>query len=136
MIQERSGDMADDSLKEMTEKVKEFCEARDWDQFHNPKDLAIGLSTEANELLSIFRFQSPEQITAMFEDAGKREHIEDELADALFFILRFAQMNDIDLAKCLDRKIERNNEHYPVEKAKGSNLKYSDLEGLYTNGNE
>ncbi len=119
--------MADDTLDVMIEKVKVFCEARDWNQFHNPKDLAIGVSTESNELLSIFRFQSPEQVAAMFDDAKKREHIEDELADVLFFILRFAQMNDIDLVKCLNRKIEKNDEHYPVNKAKGSNLKYSDL---------
>ncbi len=116
-----------DSLQEMTEKVKEFCEARDWDQFHDPKDLAIGISTEANELLSIFRFQSDGQMQEIFEDPEKRAQVEEEAADTLFFLLRFAQMNGLDLAACLEQKLKRNEEKYPVEKVKGKNLKYTEL---------
>ncbi len=116
-----------DSLQEMTEKVKEFCEARDWDQFHDPKDLAIGISTEANELLSIFRFKSDEQMEEIFKDPDKLAHVEEEAADTLFFLLRFAQMNNLDLAECLEQKLQRNEEKYPVEKVKGKNLKYTEL---------
>lgn len=75
---------------EMQEMVKQFCEERDWSQFHNPKDLAIGISTEANELLDMFRFKSEEQMKAMMETPAKKEAIADELADTLYFILRFA----------------------------------------------
>lgn len=111
---------------ELQEIVKKFCDDRDWEQFHNPKDLAIGISTEANELLDMFRFKSEEQIKAMFENPFKKEDISDELADALYFILRFAQMNDIDLSEALVRKLKKNNEKYPVEKVAGKNLKYKE----------
>ena len=106
--------------------VKKFCDDRDWEQFHNPKDLAIGLSTEANELLSLFRFKNNEEMKAMFDNPVKREDIEDEAADVFFFLLRFAQMYDIDLEDALKRKIEKNNKKYSIEKFKGSNKKYSE----------
>jgi len=116
-----------DTIQEMTEKVKAFCEARDWDQYHDPKELSIGLSTEANELLSIFRFKSKEQMQAIFDDSQKRAHVEEEVADVFFFLLRFAQMNNLDLEECLDQKLERNEEKYPVDKVKGKNLKYTEI---------
>ncbi len=116
-----------DTLQNMIQKVQDFCEERDWDQFHNPKDLAIGISTEANELLGIFRFQSEEQMEELLKDENKRANVEEELADTLFFVLRFAQMNQMDLEDCLDRKLQKNQEKYPVEKAKGKNLKYTEM---------
>lgn len=119
--------MNDVTVKCLTDKVQKFCEDRDWDQFHNPKDLAIGISTEANELLDIFRFKSEEEMKAIIKDDKKKERVEDELADTLFFILRFAQMNQIDLGNILERKITKNNKKYPVEKIKGKNLKYTEL---------
>ena len=115
--------MNDFNVKELIDIIKNFCEERDWDPFHNPKDLAIGISTEANELLDIFRFKSDEQMIKLF-NSSKREDIEDELSDVFFFLLRFAQMNNIDLKEALLRKIAKNNQKYPVEKAKGSNEKY------------
>lgn len=121
--------MEETTIQELTDLVKNFCEERDWDQFHNPKDLAIGISTEANELLDIFRFQSEEQIQGFFKDPKHREHIEEEFADTFFMLLRFAQMNGLDIKKCLEQKILKNGKKYPVEKAKGSNLKYDELEG-------
>lgn len=119
--------MNDIRISELIEKVQRFCEERDWDQFHNPKDLAIGISTEANELLDIFRFKSDKEITEILEDESKREHVEEELADTLFFILRFAQMNFIDLEDILEKKIAKNAQKYPVEKIKGKNLKYTEI---------
>lgn len=115
------------TVKELMDKVQAFCAERDWDQFHNPKDLAIGISTEANELLDIFRFKSGEQMKELFEDADKSEHINEEIADTLFFILRFAQMNNIDLERALDNKLEKNERKYPVDKVKGKNLKYTEI---------
>ncbi len=116
-----------DTLQDMTQKVQDFCKERDWDQYHNPKDLAIGISTEAGELLDIFRFKSVEQSREAFEDAATREHIGEEMADVLFFLLRLAQKNDMDLAECLDDKLRKNAEKYPVSEAKGKNLKYTEL---------
>ena len=116
------------SIKVLKDKVQSFCEERDWDQFHNPKDLAIGISTEANELLDLFRFKSEEDMMNMLNDSVKRCSIEEELADTFFFILRFAQRNNMDLAEILYKKMKKNALKYPVEKAKGSNLKYTEYE--------
>jgi NTP pyrophosphatase (non-canonical NTP hydrolase) len=116
------------NLNDLINQVQRFCEARDWDQFHNPKDLAIGISTEANELLDIFRFKSEEQMKELFFNEDTKEHIEEEIADTLFFILRFAQMNGLDLNQCIQNKLEKNNKKYPVEKIKGKNLKYTELD--------
>jgi NTP pyrophosphatase (non-canonical NTP hydrolase) len=117
----------DVSIHELKKKVREFCEARDWDQFHGPKDLAIGVITEASELLEHFRFLSEEQALELFEDEKSKEDIEDELADVLFFLIRFSQRFDIDLERALYRKIEKSEKKYPVEKSKGSNRKYTKL---------
>lgn len=111
-------------LNELIDKIKTFCEERDWDKYHNPKDLAIGISTEAAELLDLFRFKNNEEIQETI--VNKREHIEDELADVLFFVLRFAQTNDIDLKKALDNKMAKNAVKYPVDKVKGNNKKYNE----------
>lgn len=113
------------TLEELKNEVKEFCEKRDWDQFHNPKELAIGISTEANELLQIFRFKSEEDMKKMME-SEKREEIEEELADVLYFVLRFAQMNYIDLSSAVLNKIEKNDKKYPADKVKGCNKKYNE----------
>jgi len=114
-------------IQELKEKIKEFCEARDWDQFHNAKDLAIALSIEASELLEIFRWKSPEEVEALFKNEKKKEDIEDELADVLYFLVRMAQLYDLDLSEALDKKMKKNEEKYPVEKAKGSNKKYNEF---------
>lgn len=119
--------LKDKTIGEMQNEIKAFCEERDWDQFHNPKDLAIGISTEANELLDIFRFHSDAETEKIFADPKKHEHIEEEIADTLFFVLRFAQMNNIDLPKALNDKLKKNAEKYPVEKSKGKNLKYTEI---------
>lgn len=113
------------TLSSLKELVQKFCEERDWDQFHDPKELAIGISTEANELLEIFRFQTKEQMRKQLSLEVSRTQIKDELADVFFFILRFAQMNDIDLSESLKKKISDNNLKYPVEKARGNNAKYN-----------
>lgn len=115
------------SIKNLKEIVRKFCEVRDWDQFHGPKDLAIGVITEAAELLEHFRFQSSEQAMALLNDPKARKEIEDELADVLFFLLRFAQRFDIDLSRALLNKIEIIEKKYPVNKAKGKNVKYTNL---------
>jgi len=108
----------DDSTKlnELKDLVKRFCEERNWNQFHNPKDLAIGMSTEANELLDLFLFKSDEEVKQMVNTPEKRAAIGSQLADILFFVLRFAQMNNFDLSDELARKMEKNKERYPVNK--------------------
>jgi NTP pyrophosphatase (non-canonical NTP hydrolase) len=108
-------------------KVQSFCAARDWDQFHSPDQLAIGLCTESAELLSLFRFKTHEQVQDMMNSPEGRARVSDELADAYFFLLRFSQMNRIDLSVALETKLFKNEAKYPVEKSKGKNLKYDEL---------
>ncbi len=95
------------SYEELSSKIKQFCEERDWDQFHNPKDLAIGLVTEASELLEIFRFKSPEEIAEILREPKEKTKIEDELADVLFFILRFSERFSIDLLTASEKNWRR-----------------------------
>jgi NTP pyrophosphatase (non-canonical NTP hydrolase) len=120
--------MPDDTtyIAELKSEVKRFCEARDWDRYHNAKDLAIGVSTEAGELLDLFRFKSPEEAGEMFRPGKHRNEIEDEMADVLFFLLRMAQRYDVDLATAFKAKMAGNERKYPVEKVKGLNKKYDE----------
>ncbi|SDH04043.1 nucleotide pyrophosphohydrolase [Desulfosporosinus hippei] len=117
----------DTTLSALKEIVKTFCVERDWDQFHNAKDLSIGIITESAELLDHFRFKSSSEIEEMFNDSIKKLKITEELSDVLFFVLRFAQMFDIDLTAELIRKIQINNAKYPIDKCKGSNKKHSEV---------
>lgn len=116
------------SIHELKEKVRAFCEDRDWDQFHNAKELAIGIVTEASELLEHFRFKSEEQVNNMFKNESKKQELTEEMADVLYFLVRLAQRYDIDLTTELDSKIKKNNEKYPVDKVKGCNKKYSEYD--------
>jgi len=104
------------TLAQVKSWVQKFCEARDWDPYHGPKDLAIGVVTEGSELLEIFRFVGEKDLPKMMQDQGVRAQIADELADSLYFILRFAQLYDFDLAQALSQKLEKNEKKYPVEK--------------------
>lgn len=113
-------------LEQLKEKVKAFCEERDWNKFHNPKELAIGISTEANELLQLFRFKSIEDMQEILS-TKKRVDVEEELADVFFFILRFAETCKIDLTTILFDKMDKNAKKYPLDKAKGSNKKYNEF---------
>jgi len=114
------------NIKQLKEMVKAFCEERDWDQYHNAKDLAIGIITEASELLEHFRFKSGKEVDDLFKDKFKKDEISEELADVLFFILRFAEKYHIDLSDELKKKLDKNVQKYPIEKAKGSNKKYTE----------
>ena len=114
-------------IHELKDKIKAFCDARDWDQFHNAKELAIALSIEASELLEIFRWKNEIEVVELFKDSKKKEDIEDEMADILYFLVRIAQRYDLDLSEALDRKMEKNEKRYPVEKAKGSSKKYNEF---------
>lgn len=113
------------TIADAKEMVKTFCEEREWGQFHDAKDLAIGISTEANELLQIFRFKSEGQVTDLLS-SDRRAEIEEELADVFYFVARFAQIYGIDLSDALERKIVKNEEKYPIDKVKGCNKKYNE----------
>jgi NTP pyrophosphatase (non-canonical NTP hydrolase) len=115
------------TISDLKERIRIFCEERDWDRYHNAKDLAIGIITEAAELLEHFRFKSNEESEALLNDPERRREIAQELADILYFVLRLAQRYEIDLSDELRAKLELNAARYPIDKAKGSNKKYSEL---------
>ena len=114
-------------IHELKDKIKKFCDDREWDQFHGAKELATALIIESAELLEHFRWKNDKEVEELLKDENKREEIGDEMADVLYFLIRLAQRYDIDLSEALDRKIEKNNKKYPVEKAKGSSKKYNEF---------
>lgn len=117
--------MNDATLSELTAQIRRFVEERDWAQFHTPKDLAIGLSTEAAEVLEHFRFRSDQEIAARLKDESFRRAVGHELADALYFVLLMCDRFGLDAAQMLEEKLAISAQRYPVEKARGKNLKYT-----------
>ena len=106
-------------IKEITEALIKFRNERDWEQFHNPKDLAVALSIEASELLENFLWKSHEEA-----DKGK---VKEELADVIAYSLLLAEKYGFDVKDILLNKIKKNGEKYPIEKAKGTAKKYNEL---------
>jgi len=104
------------TLQEVKSMVQTFCEEREWDPYHSPKDLAIGLVTEASELLEIFRFVRERELKEKLDDPVERQKMADELADSLYFILRFAQLYHFDLSDCMRNKMVKNALKYPPPK--------------------
>jgi len=103
----------------LTEKLRRFRDERDWGQFHNPKDLAVALSIEAAELLERYLWKSPAEA-----DPAK---VREELADVFAYAFLLADRYGWNVAEIVTEKIARNAEKYPVEKAKGSAKKYTEL---------
>ena len=110
----------------VTERIREFRDLRDWKQFHNPKDMAVAISIESSELLEHFLWKSPAEVDRCVSD--KRAEISDELADIAIYLFELADNLEIDLAQAMEAKIAKNALKYPVDKAKGSNKKYTELE--------
>lgn len=113
------------TIAELTEKIRAFRDARDWQQFHSPKDLAVAIVAEAGELLQPFVWKSPEESREIA--SRKRVEIADEIADVGILLFELADQLGLDLAREMAAKLARNESRYPVEKARGSNLKYNEL---------
>ena len=114
-----------DSISELTRGVCAFRDARDWAQFHSPKELAVALAAEAGELLQHFVWQTPEQ--SLERVSRRRAQIADEMADVAILLLEFAEVTGISLGEAVAAKLARNEARYPVEKARGSNKKHNEL---------
>lgn len=110
------------NLQSLIHHLIQFRDARDWKQFHKPKDLAAALSIEAGELQELFLWKSEEQVEAV-----PKERIAEELADIFAYALLLAEHYQFDVHDIVMKKIEKNNEKYPIDKAKGKADKYSDL---------
>lgn len=114
------------TLEDITQQIRDFRDARDWKQFHNPKDMAIAISIEANELLEHFLWKTPEE--SVDRVAEKSEEIEDEIADIAIYLIELADNLEIDLLEAMERKIQKNDAKYPTEKARGSHAKYTEFQ--------
>lgn len=112
-------------IRKLTEKILKFRKDRDWEQFHTPKDLAISLSLEANEVLEHFQWKNPKEIEKYIET--NKDDIADEMGDVFNYLLLMAHDFKIDLVKAAADKIKKSALKYPVEKAKGRHTKYNKL---------
>jgi NTP pyrophosphatase (non-canonical NTP hydrolase) len=103
-------------------ELEKFCDARDWKQFHTTKDLAVAISIEAAELNELFLWKTVEE-----SERVDRDKLREELADVLAFTLLLAGKHGFDIKEMVLEKIRKNNEKYPVDKAKGTARKYNEL---------
>ncbi len=110
-------------IKELTDRILEFNNARDWKQFHNPKDLALSLVLEAAEVMEHFQWKNSEEMVEYLK--GHKDDVGEELADVLYWVLLMSHDLDIDIKEALHKKMAKNEAKYPVEKAKGKSDKYT-----------
>ena len=106
-------------MKELIKEIRQFTEDRDWDQFHNGKDLALALSIEASELNEAFLWKDAKDV--------KIEKVREELADVFNYAFLIADKYQLDVKEIVLEKLAKNAAKYPVEKAKGKSDKYTDL---------
>lgn len=102
------------SLSQLQRRLAEFAAARDWGQYHTPKNLAAALSVEASELVEIFQWLTPEQSARIMESPESAHRVEDEVADVLAYLLQFCEVLGVDPAQALAAKIERNEKRFPT----------------------
>jgi dCTP diphosphatase len=108
------------NIEKLKARVKHFVRERDWEKYHNPKDLAIAISVEAGELLEIFQWMKENEMENIKENKMMMERIESELADILNFCLNMANVLELDIAKIILAKLEKAEKKYPKEKYKGA----------------
>ncbi|RNI27362.1 nucleotide pyrophosphohydrolase [Rufibacter immobilis] len=109
-------------IKEITEALLKFRDARDWRQFHNSKDLAVAVSIEASELLELFLWKGNEEVSV--------DRLKEELADILSYCLLLAEKHGLDVRQIIMDKIDQNAAKYPIDKSKGNATKYTDYDRI------
>jgi NTP pyrophosphatase (non-canonical NTP hydrolase) len=107
------------NIKDIQKQLADFADERDWDQYHNPKNLVMALSVEASELVEIFQWLTPEQAEEIM-DSSQSDHVKEEVADVMIYLLRLADKLDVDLESAVNDKIVQNGEKYPVNLSKGN----------------
>ena len=113
-------------LRELQQRLAAFAAARDWQQFHSPKNLAMALSVEVAEVLEELQWLTEEQSRML--DADRRERVRLELADVFIYLLRLADRLDVDLMRAADDKIALNERRYPAERVRGDARKYTEYD--------
>lgn len=114
-----------DDIRNITEKIRQFRDERQWKQFHNHKDVALSLVLEASEVLEHFQWKSPSEVDRHGKEA--KDAIADELADVAIYLFELADNLDINLVKAIETKMKKNAIKYPIEKSRGRHTKYNQL---------
>lgn len=114
-----------DKIKKLTSEIIKFRDERDWQKFHNPKDVALSLVLEATELLEHFQWKNNEEISNYVEKSSNE--IGEELADILYWVLLMSNDLKVDISSALEDKMEKNKAKYPINLSKGNNIKYNKL---------
>lgn len=117
-----------EKIEELAERIMAFRDARDWKQFHNPKDVALSLVLEAAEVMEHFQWKDKEEMDKYVMTHGNE--IGEELADVLYWVLLMSHDLKIDVLLALEQKIKKNEDKYPVEKSKGNHTKYDKLSNV------
>jgi NTP pyrophosphatase (non-canonical NTP hydrolase) len=107
------------TVGDLRSAVHEFVSARDWYQYHSPKNLAMSIAIEAAEIMEHFQWYTPEEATARISDPQRNAEVADELADVLIYCLSFANSTGIDVSQAVLRKLARNETRFPVEAVRG-----------------
>lgn len=113
-----------DDLTSLQARIRDFVNQRDWSQYHSPKNLSMALSVEAAELVEIFQWLTEQQSQQL--DGEKRQQAADELADIFYYLLRIADVMDIDLVQALGNKMQKNQQKYPADQVRGDARKYTE----------
>jgi NTP pyrophosphatase (non-canonical NTP hydrolase) len=111
-------------MKNLIETIRKFNLERDWEQFHSPKNLAMALSVEAGEIVEIFQWVTQDQSRNL--DPEKLEHVKEEIADVMIFLVNLADKLGIDPIEAAKEKLEKNRENYPTDKVRGKSFKYTE----------
>lgn len=114
-----------DDLASLTQSLRDFAKERDWEQFHSPKNLASALTVEAAELLEHFQWLTEEQSRNL--SAPKKAEVAAEAADVLLYLLQLCDKLQIDLLQAARLKLAANADKYPVDRARGSSQKYTEI---------
>ncbi|MFD2415067.1 nucleotide pyrophosphohydrolase [Amycolatopsis pigmentata] len=115
------------SLHDLQQRLADFAHRRDWEQFHTPKNLVMALAGEAGELVELFQWLTAAQSSELMSDPYRAEQVRDEMADVFSYLLRLADVLDVDLEAALRAKIARNEQRYPEELARGRAEKHNQL---------
>lgn len=115
------------SIYQLKQLIQDFVDERDWRKYHNPKDLAISIAIEAAELMELFQWVSERKVEKVLEDAERFTRLEEELADIIILCFNLANVLDVDVAKAVRKKVEKNRAKYPVDLVKGNYKKYTQL---------
>ena len=117
----------DTTVAALRDRAVAFRDERDWRQFHTPKDLTLAIAAEAGELAEVFLWKTPEEVEEALADPEQREHLSEEMADVLLYLLCLADVTGVDLSQAVEAKLAVNAARYPVERSRGSARKYTDL---------